>query len=323
MFHIYDKTEDVTHEIKINTHDSYCELKSAIIKKASLADYKHRQLYVHIPYCFFHCNFCVYRGDLLKSKKQISEYCELFKREILHLKPLFNGTTFQSVFIGGGTVTVLGEDQLEELIASLRESFNFDMSKSEFTVELAPHGLSDRKIEVLRPSGVNRVSLGIQSLDVDLLKSMNRPAITEAKIKKIISSINGHSFSDFNVDLMVGVNGRSLENLYSDFRKLSDWGVESIMVYINMEDYRGSYTINKNLKNIELLEQLYERVSGEYNLNNGEGVNEYNRFRLRKKESAPIFDNRYSTNFKGDDTFCLGLGRQAKSWTNEMVFYYS
>ncbi|MGU3345373.1 radical SAM protein [Pseudomonas monsensis] len=323
MFHIYDKVGDVAHKIKINTHDSYCELKSAIIKKVSLADYKRRQLYVHIPYCFFHCNFCVYRGDLLKSKKQVSEYCELFNREISHLKSLFNGFTFQSVFIGGGTVTVLGEDQLKKLIASLRESFHFELSNSEFTVELAPHGLSDRKIEVLKPSGVNRVSLGIQSLDVDLLKSMNRPVIPDAKIKKIISSINGQSFSDFNVDLMVGINGRSIENLYCDFRKLSDWGVESIMVYINMEDYRGSCATSKNLINVELVEKLYKRVSGDYTLNDGEGINEYNRFRLRKKESVQIFDNRYSTDFKNDDTFCLGLGRQAKSWTNEMVFYYS
>ncbi|MFJ2340822.1 radical SAM protein [Pseudomonas protegens] len=323
MFCIYDKNENISHEIKIDSREKFYDLKSRILTKTPLSTYKFNQLYVHVPYCFFHCNFCVYRGDLLESRSQIVEYLSELTREIDHLKSLLGHTIFQSVFVGGGTVSVLDAKQLEYLISVLHNSFNLDLSNNEFTIELAPHGLSDSKIDILKPLGVNRITMGVQSLDIDLLKLMNRPPLPEEKLRNIIASIRSKLFGDFNVDLMVGVHGRNLENLYSDFKKLSDWGVESIMVYINMEDYRNPSAKEKNLGNIKIIEQLYSRVADSYILNDGAGVNEYNRFLSKKRARHPPFNRRYSTNYKDCDTFCLGIGRQAKSWTSEMVFYYT
>jgi oxygen-independent coproporphyrinogen-3 oxidase len=242
--------------------------------------------------------------------------------EIQSVKPLVKEVSFKSVFVGGGTVTVLDDSKLSSLLDCIKNNFNLDIRNGEFSVELAPHGLTESKLDIIEKAGVNRITLGIQSLDSALLKNMNRPALPKEKLRSLIASISKRKFKDFNVDLMVGIEGRDITNLQEDFDTLSNWGCQSIMVYIDLTSYRNENKLQEVDYYKSMVQQLAKSVSNKFTVNFGGGINEYNRFISR--DACQIRHDRsyYSTNFKDESIFCLGVGRQAQSWNKDMMFYY-
>jgi len=319
---ILDKREGTQHTLAIDYLGDCLEIKRRLMEKSLLNEYRSKQIYVHVPYCFFHCSFCVYKGDLLRSKTQTDAFLEDLHNEVGVLGPTVAGHAFDSVFIGGGTVTVLDALQLRRLLVEIRTNFLLRDEAGEFCVELAPHGLTQDKLDVLVDMGVNRVTMGLQSLDPSLLSSWNRPMIPMKKIKDLIDAIHQRPFADFNVDLMIDVKARTFESLVSDFECLANWGCHSIMIYIDMREYRDLKRQERVAELKQMVKSLADRVAGEFVLNGGGAVNEYNRFVSRKVVTSPFQGKRYTTDYRSSETFCLGIGRQAKSWTRDMVFHW-
>ena len=133
-----------------------------------------RHIYVHIPFCARICPYCAFYKERL-DRSQTDRFCEAILQELERSKTKWPGRELipATIYFGGGTPTALTTVQLQLLLNGFRRTL--DLSElSEWTVEANPGSVSPRKAEILRELGVNRISLGVQSWENNLLKILGR-----------------------------------------------------------------------------------------------------------------------------------------------------
>jgi oxygen-independent coproporphyrinogen-3 oxidase len=163
-----------------------------------------RHLYVHIPFCARICPYCAFYKDLL-DRSQTERFCHAILRE-LEQHCLVSPST---IYFGGGTPTALTTSQLELLLGGFQE--RLELSRlMEWTMEANPGSVSKRKATLLRKFGVNRISLGVQSWDEDLLKLLGREH-TGRQAEESIRILRDTGFTNINVDLMFGLPGQTID----------------------------------------------------------------------------------------------------------------
>jgi oxygen-independent coproporphyrinogen-3 oxidase len=174
-----------------------------------------RHLYVHIPFCARICPYCAFYKERADSS-QTQRFCEALLRETESLRERFP-IQLETIFVGGGTPTALTTGQLEFLLAGWRE--RLDLSRLvEWTVEANPGSVSPRKAALLRELGVNRISLGVQSWNDDLLKLLGREH-DAAQAEASFQILRNAGFVNISIDLMFGLPGQSLAQWEADLAK--------------------------------------------------------------------------------------------------------
>jgi len=170
-----------------------------------------RHIYVHIPFCARICPYCAFYKDLL-DRSQTSRFCEALLRE-LELNESRRRTGDRrsllrpsTIYFGGGTPTALNIAQLEQLLRGFHE--RLDLSQLiEWTTEANPGSVSARKAAVLKKFGVNRISLGVQSWDEELLKLLGREHNAQ-QAEESFRILRDAGFTNINIDLMFGLPGQ-------------------------------------------------------------------------------------------------------------------
>ena len=186
-----------------------------------------RHLYLHIPFCARICPYCAFYKDLL-DRSQTERFCEAILRELeqhtqdRHLLP-------STIYFGGGTPTALTTSQLELLLKGFHERLDLS-TLTEWTVEANPGSVSARKAILLRELGVNRISLGVQSWDEELLKILGREH-NAPQAEKSFSILRAAGFSNINVDLMFGLPGQTTPQWRSTLEKTISLQPEHISAY--------------------------------------------------------------------------------------------
>jgi len=195
-------------------------------------------IYVHIPFCVQRCAYCYYKTNELKDKKEhVDRYVNAICREIELAASRFHlgQRPVESVYFGGGTPTLLKPEHLQKITQSLHTYLN--IGTPEFTVEAEPVTLTQKKADLLKELGVNRISLGVQSFSDEILAICNR-LDNEEKVLKAIDMAQGTG-AVVNIDLLSGLAGETFETWkYSADRAIST-GAESITVY-KMELYANT-----------------------------------------------------------------------------------
>ncbi len=164
----------------------------------------YRSVYVHVPFCKHRCGYCDFtlvagRDDLIEA------YLESLAIELRRVeKPV----EIDTLFFGGGTPTHLSPAELARLFRLIRERYSL-ADGYEFSVEANPANLSDEIVQVLADFGVNRVSLGAQSFDVQALQVLERDH-TPAEIAAAIERLRRAGIKNVSIDLIFGVPGQSL-----------------------------------------------------------------------------------------------------------------
>lgn len=184
-----------------------------------------RHIYVHIPFCARICPYCAFYKERADSS-QTQRFCEALLREVETVagklepaRPRAGGFRLEpdTIFFGGGTPTALTTSQLEFLLAGLRE--RLDLSRLiEWTVEANPGSVSPRKAAVLRQMGVNRISLGVQSWDDELLKLLGREH-NAPQAEASFQIFREAGFTNVSIDLMFGLPGQTLAQWEADLEK--------------------------------------------------------------------------------------------------------
>ncbi len=167
-----------------------------------------RHIYVHIPFCARICPYCAFYKDLL-DRSQTSRFCETLLRELVGRDRRARRLLPSTIYFGGGTPTALNVAQLELLLRGFQE--RLDLSRLiEWTIEANPGSVSARKAAVLKRFGVNRISLGVQSWDDQLLKVLGREhnARQAAESFRILRDAG---FTNINLDLMFGLPGQTAD----------------------------------------------------------------------------------------------------------------
>ena len=187
-------------------------------------------LYVHIPFCFeSRCRFCREYSTILNDKKELDRYLKYLTEEINHYTPLFSNNVFNNLFVGGGTPSIFSPEQLEYFCKLIYENFKIDMDK-QCTIEMSPETATEEKIDIVRKYGFNRINLGIQSMDKNVLAINNRKYIPYPQLKKLFDYIKSKDFSVFTVDVMVDLTGDTIETFLSGLEKLADLGPDAIVL---------------------------------------------------------------------------------------------
>src|SRR3954467_8218806 len=174
-----------------------------------------RHVYVHIPFCARICPYCAFYKTLADSS-QTRRFCEALLRETQDLARRFLVRP-ETIFLGGGTPTALNTELLEFLLDGFRG--RLDLSRlREWTVEANPGSVSPRKAQLLKSVGVNRLSLGVQSWNDELLKLLGREH-NAAQAETSFHELRNAGFSNISVDLMFGLPGQTLAQWEADLTR--------------------------------------------------------------------------------------------------------
>lgn len=177
-----------------------------------------RGIYIHIPFCHQICNYCDFNKFYFKNQP-VDEYIEALGKEIALTIEKYpdSFTQVETIFLGGGTPTALSPEQLTRLLTLIRTYIPMDSVK-EFTSEANPDELSEAKMRALFDGGVNRLSMGVQSFDQDLLKKIGRTH-SNAHVYETIALAKEVGFQNISIDLMYGLPGQSMEQWKDSLEK--------------------------------------------------------------------------------------------------------
>jgi putative oxygen-independent coproporphyrinogen III oxidase len=163
--------------------------------------------YIHIPFCEHICHYCDFNKFYLKGQP-VEEYLTALEKEMELTLIQFPTDSLKTIFIGGGTPTALNEQQLTKLC----ESINKKLPKTdnvEFTFEANPGDLTEGKLHILKQAGVNRISLGVQTFNDELLMKIGRAH----RIKDVFTSIENIKkvgFTNISIDLIFSLPGQTI-----------------------------------------------------------------------------------------------------------------
>ena len=188
-----------------------------------MSERKITSLYIHIPFCEHICDYC----DFTKV-----QYFSLFARSyIKELKKELDSYNIpkdlETIYIGGGTPTALEDDLFLELLEMVD---SYTKSVKEYTIEANPESLTLKKLQMMKSHGVNRLSIGVETTNDEILRNINRHHTFE-DVKKAILTAKEVGFDNLNVDLILGLPGCSLEQTKTDLDNLMSLEVEHISCY--------------------------------------------------------------------------------------------
>jgi coproporphyrinogen III oxidase-like Fe-S oxidoreductase len=197
-------------------------------------------LYIHVPFCEKLCPYCSF-NRVTFDEVLCREYFGALRRELSLYKD--RGYTFEGIYAGGGTPTVL----VDELAATLGHAKSLYPIR-EISVETNPNHLTDQHLDTLKKAGVNRLSVGIQSFDDGLLKAMDRYEKygSGASIASRLKEIAG-LFDTLNADMIFNFAGQTPEILNADIDRLLETGVDQITYYPLMVSTKTRELVHKTL----------------------------------------------------------------------------
>lgn len=202
-------------------------------------------LYIHIPFCAQKCLYCDFPSFARKDHLR-KAYIEALNKEIINLREKHNNLEINTIFIGGGTPSVLESNELECL---LKEIAKLNMAKDiEYSMECNPGNLTEEKLEVMKKYGVNRISMGLQAKQDNLLKGLGR--IHNYKIfKENFLLAKKVGFNNINVDLMFGLPNQRLNEWEETLREIISLEPAHISAYsLIIEEGTAFYNLYENDK---------------------------------------------------------------------------
>jgi putative oxygen-independent coproporphyrinogen III oxidase len=162
-----------------------------------------RSLYVHIPFCERKCEYCDFTS--VAGTTGSEAYMDALCSEVRLLGERMGRLSLDTVFVGGGTPSLVEPESLAALVATVRSTFDV-ADDAEFTMEANPSSITEARADVWRQAGVNRISIGVQSLEADALKFLGRVHDADRAIAAV-GEVRAAGFASINCDLIYAVPG--------------------------------------------------------------------------------------------------------------------
>ena len=251
-------------------------------------------IYIHIPFCKYICNYCDFNKFYIQNQP-VDEYIDCLIKELENINPTHNILT---LYIGGGTPSSLNTMQLEKLFQALHKKINIK-NLQEFSFEANPEDLTKEKVTILYKYGVNRVSMGVQTLNDELLKIIGR-GHKEEDVICAIRNLKEIGIENINVDLMCALPNQTMEDLYNSMKKIVECDITHISCYsLILEQRTKLYNQVKSKQVIlptnEVEEKMYEAV---IKFLISKGYNQYEISNFSKKNYESIHNTNYWKNME-------------------------
>ncbi len=272
-------------------------------------------IYIHIPFCERKCNYCSFLSFEFDEKK-VERYIEQLLIEIKYTSEIYKKDYIvNSVFIGGGTPSILKEHHVQKILETLKKNY-FLIENAEITIESNPNSLDESKLENYKQNGINRLSIGVQSFDDNLLKILGRTH-TSKDVVYAYKLARKVGFKNINLDIMFGVPEQSETSWGKTINRVLELSPEHISLYslqiekntIFYKKYKdeelnfiGDKKVNKMY--IEAIKTLEEKGYKHYEISN-----------CAKVERQCIHNIKYWTMKE-----YIGFGAGAYSYVNKKEF---
>lgn len=271
-------------------------------------------IYVHVPFCVRKCNYCDFYSVKHNEEKE-KNYINAILTEIKSYEKSGSEYIVDSIFFGGGTPTIIKPQNLRLIIEEIKNIFQLDKN-CEISMEANPNSLSDDNLTAYKEMGINRLSIGIQSLNDEILKNIGRlhdkgealDALNRAKL---------HGFDNINTDVMFNIPGQNIDDITNTIKDIIKHGVKHISFYsLKLEYGTPMFEMEKNKKIImpeedDEREMYYagRRIMEEHHLMQYEISN----FALKG------FECRHNLKYWNQDEY-IGFGPSAHSFLNNERF---
>ena len=276
---------------------------------------KNLGIYIHIPFCKSKCYYCDFVSFSCKEDK-IEQYINALKKEIeLYKQELKEDIIIDTIYIGGGTPSFIDSKYIVSVINKLKDSFNI-LDEAEITIEVNPGTITKEKLINYKNTGINRLSIGLQTTDNNLLKKIGR-IHTYDEFIATYNLAREIGFNNINVDLMLALPGQTLNGLTEDVNKIISLNPEHISVYsLMLEEDTKLYSMVQNnelnLPDEDLERIMYWKVKKELE-NNGYEHYEISNFAKKGQES------KHNLNCWNQNEY-IGFGVNAHSYENNIRF---
>lgn len=268
-------------------------------------------VYVHIPFCTNKCHYCDFNSYAVKGQP-VEEYLDALGAEMERTVALLPRPEIETIFVGGGTPTVLTPRQMERFLELMKQYFPVRSSNLEFTMEANPGTTDPDKLAVMAAGGVNRVSFGAQSFDNRLLADIGR--IHQADdVYRSLEYARGAGLTNLSIDLMFGLPGQTMEMLEDTLDLALALDLPHYSIYgLKVEEntlFHTLYQKNKLLLPEEETEaRMFERIMQRLS---GAGYRQYEISNFAK----PGFESRHNTMYWKNRAY-YGLGAGAHGYAH-------
>ena len=273
-------------------------------------------IYIHIPFCKQKCYYCDFVSYSNKCN-EVKEYIESLKKEIKEFD--FSNYKVTSIYIGGGTPSYIDSIYIVEILSELKEKLKcnlIEFKDIEITIEVNPGTVDTKKLNDYKKSGINRLSIGLQSTKNDILKKIGR-IHTYQEFLEIYKLAREIGFKNINIDLMIGIPGQKIGDLKNTLQDIIKLEPEHISVYsLIIEE---NTPIEKMLENgeIKLPDEDLERNMYWYVKNTLE-LNGYNHYEISNFAKLGK-ESRHNLNCWNQEEY-IGFGVAAHSYLNDIRF---
>ncbi len=186
--------------------------QSWVGKRAIGANQRPLSLYVHVPFCNTVCYYCACNKVITKDKTKADKYLDYLDRELAMQKAMFEGDTrINQLHFGGGTPTFLSDEQLTRLMESIRSRFPL-APDGEYSIEIDPRKVSSDTVALLGRLGFNRMSVGVQDVNPEVQRAVNRIQPIE-ETRRVIDAARKNGFKSVSVDLIYGLPFQTAESV--------------------------------------------------------------------------------------------------------------
>jgi oxygen-independent coproporphyrinogen-3 oxidase len=202
-------------------------------------------IYIHIPFCEKKCNYCDFPSFANQNERYINIYLECLENELKELNRISSLIQAKTIYIGGGTPTFLSETQLERLFIMLHKYIGIN-DIEEFTVEMNPGSVSNDKLKILKQNGINRISLGVQSLNDRELDVLGR-IHNSNDVYRTIDLLVSNDFNNWNIDLMYGIPEQTVDSWIDTLAHAIKFKPKHISTYnLKIEENTKFYNLYQN-----------------------------------------------------------------------------
>ncbi len=262
-----------------------------------------KSVYIHIPFCLSKCKYCSFVSYTPQSfgSGEISLYINALIKEISHN---YKNEPLETLYFGGGTPSLVSSELLERVI----RLFNFALNP-EITIEVNPDSVDKKYFRELKEIGFNRVSIGSQTFDDNILKLIGRRHNAE-QIGKAVEDAKSAGFENISLDLIYGLPAQTLEGLEKDLEKFLSLDIKHISTY-GLKIEKGSYfgkNPPSNLPDDDMQADMYVLV------NNVLGKNGFLRYEV-SNFAKNGYESRHNLNYWSNNEY-YGFGVAAHGYEN-------
>ena len=271
-------------------------------------------IYVHVPFCMRKCAYCDFYS--LSDREHISLYADAVAKHLSDKSKQLDAYTVDTVFFGGGTPSLLPPKEFEKIASGIYKNFDID-SDHEFSVEVNPATVTEEHLDAFIKSGVNRVSIGMQSAVDHELHELSR-IHTLDEFLSTYDLIRKHGFNNVNIDLMYGIPDQTLETLTETLEKTVALSPEHISAYglkIEPDTYFGKHTNEYSFPDDDIQSDMYLYICS-FLAKKGYDRYEFSNF------SKPGYECRHNLKYWKRDEY-LGVGPAAASYIGGRRYTYT